>query len=68
MSLEKYFKDLKDVIIGTVSTKRFQSFPVFQSGLNDGVEGAFTDKATPEIDFTNGVVVQCDIPVVKILF
>ena len=29
--------------------------------------GAFTDKVTPEIDFTNGVIVQCDIPVVKIL-
>ena len=29
--------------------------------------GAFPDKVTPDIDFTSEVVVQCDVPVVKIL-
>ena len=29
--------------------------------------GAFLDKVTPDIDFTSEVVVQCDVPVVKIL-
>ena len=29
--------------------------------------GAFSDKATIDIDFTDEAVVQCDIPVVKIL-
>ena len=29
--------------------------------------GAFTDKVTTETDFTDGVIVHCDIPVVKIL-
>ena len=28
---------------------------------------AFPDKVTPDIDFTNETVVQCDVPVVKIL-
>ena len=30
--------------------------------------GAFPDKVTPDIDFTDEAVVQCDNPVVKILF
>ena len=29
--------------------------------------GAFLDKVTPDIDFTDDIVVQCDSPVVKIL-
>ena len=29
--------------------------------------GAFTDKITPDIDFTDEAVVECDVPVVKIL-
>ena len=29
--------------------------------------GVFPDKITPDIDFTDEGVVQCDIPVVKIL-
>ena len=29
--------------------------------------GAFPDKITPDIDFTDEAVVQCDIPVIKIL-
>ena len=29
--------------------------------------GAFPDKVTPDIDFTDETVVQCDVPVVKIL-
>ena len=34
----------------------------------DEYSGAFPDKVTPNIDFTNELVVQCDIPDVKILF
>ena len=30
--------------------------------------GAFPDKVTPDIDFTDEAVVLCDNPVVKILF
>ena len=30
--------------------------------------GAFQDKETPDIDFTDEAVVQCDFVVVKILF
>ena len=29
--------------------------------------GTFTDKVIPDIDFTDEAVVQCDVPVVKIL-
>ena len=29
--------------------------------------GTFPDKVTPDIDFTDEAVVQCDVPVVKIL-
>ena len=29
--------------------------------------GAFSDKVTPDIDFTDKAVVQCDVPVGKIL-
>ena len=28
--------------------------------------GAFLDKFTPDIDFTDEVVVQCDVPDVKV--
>ena len=67
--LEKNFKILKDMIIGT------ESFKIFQSGLNNGVKlwafdecpGAFPDKVTSDIDFTDEVVVQCDVPDIKML-
>ena len=70
LPLEKYFKTLKDMISGT------ELFTIFQSGWNNGVKlwafdeypGAFPDKVTPDIDFTDEVVVQCDVPDVKILF
>ena len=70
MPLEKHFKTLKDMIIGT------DSFTNFQSGWNSSVNlwafdefsGAFPDKVTSDIDFTDEVVVQCDVPDVKILF
>ena len=29
--------------------------------------GTFPDNVTPDTDFTHEVVVQCDVPVVKIL-
>ena len=58
------------MIIGTVS------FTIFQSGWNNGVKlwafdeypGAYPDKVSADIDITNEVVVQCDVPDVKVLF
>ena len=58
LPLEKYFKTLN------------------YGGWNNGIKlwtfdeyaGAFPDKVTPDIDFTDEVVVQCDVPDVKILF
>ena len=29
--------------------------------------GTFPEKITPDIDFTDEAIVQCDIPVIKIL-
>ena len=71
LPLEKHFKTLKDMIIGTDSF-----ITNFQSGWNSSVNlwafdessGAFPDKVTSDIDFTDEVVVQCDVPDVKILF
>ena len=58
MPLEKYFKTLKyDEWNNGVKLWAFDECPV-----------AFPDKVTPDIDFTDDVVVQCDIPDVKILF
>ena len=31
------------------------------------LQSAFPDKVTPDIDFRDGVVVECYVPVVKIL-
>ena len=50
-------------------------FTIFQSGWNNcvkswafnGYSGAFPNKITPDIYFTDEVVVQCDIPDVKVL-
>ena len=58
------------MIIGT------ESFTIFQNGLNNSVKlwafdeypGVFPNKVTSDIDFTDEVVVQCDVPDVKILF
>ena len=69
LPVEKYFRTLKDMIIGT------ESFTIFQSGWNNGVKlwafdgysGAFPYKVTPDIDFTDEVVVQCDVPDVKVV-
>ena len=36
-------------------------------GLFDGYSGAFSYKVTPDIDFTDEVVVQCDVPDVKVV-
>ena len=57
------------MIIGT------ESFKIFQSRWSNGVKlwafdeysGAFPDKVTPDIYFKDEVVVQCDVPDVKIL-
>ena len=60
LPLEKYFKTLKDMIIGT------ESFTIFQSGWNNSVKlwafdeysRAFPDKVTPDIYLRDEVVVQ----------
>ena len=31
------------------------------------LRGTFSDKVTPDIGFTDEAVVQCDVPVVKVL-
>ena len=75
MPLEKYLKTLNDMIIGTASTKLLESFTIFQNGQNNGVKIWVFDakghsqiyKVTPDIDFTDEVIVQCYVPVVKIL-
>ena len=50
-------------------------FTIFQSGRNnavklwvfDGYSGAFPNKVTPYIDFTDEVAVQCNVPDVKMV-
>ena len=45
-------------------------FKVNKETLEQGVKqlpGAFSDKVTPDIDFTDEAVVQFDAPVVRIL-
>ena len=69
LPLEKYFKTLKDMISGT------ELCTIFQSGQNQGVKlrafdeysGTFPYKVTPDIDFTDELVVQCDVPDVKVV-
>ena len=69
LPLEKYLKTLKDMISGT------ELLTIFQSGRNnavklwafDGYSGAFPNKVTPDIDFTDKVVVQCDVPDIKVV-
>ena len=75
MPVEKYFKTLNDMIIGTAGTKLLESLTIFQSGQNNGVKIWVFDanghfriyKVTPDIDFTDEVRVKCYVPVVKIL-
>ena len=69
LPLENYFRTLKDTISGT------ELFTISQSWQNNGVElwafdgysGAFPYKVTPDTDFTDEVVVQCDVPDVKVV-
>ena len=73
--LRKYFKSLKDVIIVTASTQRFQSFTFYKVGKTMSkyghlmLPGGFPDKFTTDTDFIDeAVLVQCyDVPIVKIL-
>ena len=39
-----------------------------QARAFDEYPGAFPDKITPDIDFKDEIVVQCDVPDVKIPF
>ena len=51
-----------------------EPFTIFQIGRNNGVKlwvfdgysGAFPYKVNPDIDFTDEIVVQCDVPDVKV--
>ena len=53
-----------------------ESFTIFQSEWNNGVKlwafdeysGEFLEKVNPDIYFADEVVIQCDIPDVKIVF
>ena len=58
LPLEKYFKTLQ--------------YGESNNGIKlwtfDEYAEAFPDKITTDIDFTDEVVVQCDVPEVKILF
>ena len=38
LQLEKYFKTLNDMIIGTAGTRLLDKFTIFQSGRNNGVK------------------------------
>ena len=38
LPLEKYFKTLNDIFVGTPDAKPLQSFTIFQSGRNNGVK------------------------------
>ena len=75
MPLEKYFKTLNNLIIGTTGTKLLEFFAIFQSWQNNGVKIWVFDvkgdfqiyKVIPDIDFTDEVIVQCYVLVVKIL-
>ena len=62
---------------GSVGTKCFESYSVFQSERNNGMSiilafdattGVFVDKGNPNIDFKGEAVVQCDVSVVKMQF
>ena len=63
--LEKYFKTLKDMISGTELFTIWGNYGV-KLWAFDGYSGAFPYKVTPDIDFTVEVVVQCDVPEVKV--
>ena len=60
---------------GTVGTQPFESFTFFQNGENNSMRkiwtfdatGAFPYTTTPDIDFTDEAVVQCDVSVIKVL-
>ena len=53
----------------------FKSFTIFKVGKIMVVKhrhlvlpGTFPDNVTPNIDFADEAIIQCDVPVVKILF
>ena len=63
---------MNDMIIGTAGTKPLESFTIFPSGQNNGVKIQVFDATrgisryrTSDIDFTDEVIVQCYVPVVK---
>ena len=69
LPLEKHFKTLNDMISGT------ELFTIFQSGQNNDVKlwalveysGVFPSQVTPDIDFIDEELVQCDVPDVKVV-
>ena len=63
LPLEKYFKILKNMIIGTFKVGEIM---VLKHG-HLMLPGAFPDKVTPGIGFTDKDVVPCDVSVVKII-
>ena len=58
--LEKHFKTLNDMIIGTAGTKPLESFTIFQSEQNNGVTIWVYDAA-------RGIFVYRNLPLILIL-
>ena len=69
---ETHFVIRKNFEVHDIGT---ELFTIFQSEQNNGIKlwafdgysGAFPYKVTPDIDFTDKVVAQCDVPDVKVV-
>ena len=63
------------MVTDTVSRWHFELFTLFKEDQIKAwakyghlkLPGAFYDNVTPDIDFTDDAVIQCDVPVVQIL-
>ena len=73
LPLGNYFETLKDMTMWLSPHNLLRHLQFFQHGEKMVskygylmLPGAFTDKVTSDIDFTDEAVVQCDVPVTKI--
>ena len=69
LPLERYFKILKDMISGTELFTILEVGEIMVANYRHlmGTQGAFPYKVTPDIDFTDEVVVQCDVPDITVV-
>ena len=58
LSTHKFLSHLKFFKVGEIMVSKYGHLML---------PGAFPDKVNPDIDFIDEAVVQCDLPVVKIL-